>query len=177
MFNAEQRQAIAGFTPILQIIILALFAGVLSYVGFILFADPQQAADRPILAPLGAVFAVILVVLSVVVPRMIGAQHRRAAVEGRSSISPAAPAVWQSLGDGVSLLSGFQVQRIIGAAMLEGAAFFNAVAYQLERQRYSLAIVAALMACLLTLVPLRARVEEWLAQEMRAVKELRDLQR
>jgi hypothetical protein len=166
MLTPEERQTVAGFTRTLQIIVLALCGGVTSYLLFVVFAMPAPAGDGRTMSLLGVVFAASVVSAAAVVPRIIGAQQRSALVNDQSPANDAA-----------RLLGDFQVRRIITAALLEGGAFFNVFAYQMERQAFTLGIVLALLLGLVMLVPLRPSVEQWLERELRTVKELRQLQR
>jgi hypothetical protein len=176
MLTPEQRQAVSGVTRTLQIIIGALCAGAVSFLAFVLVAAPPPAAEvGATLSIIGVAFAAMVTAAAAIVPRILAVQNRAKMVHGGATTSSehtGAPG-----GDVGSLLGDFQVRRIIAGALLEGGAFFNLVAYQIERQTYTLGIVAALLLGLVTLVPLRPLVEQWLERELRTVKELRDLQR
>jgi hypothetical protein len=176
MLSPEERQAVSGVTRTLQIIVGALIAGVITFLLVVVFATQPADGDRPAnLALIGVAFAVVAAVAAASAPRLMAAQSRSALVTGRPA-SGAAPGNLPA-GDAGMLLGGFQVRRIIAAAILEGAAFFNVFAYQTERQTYTLGIIAALLCGLLALIPLRPLVEQWLERELRTIKELRDLQR
>lgn len=165
MLSPEQRQRVAGFTRTLQIIVVGLFAGLAVYLVMVAAVlPPPDKVDSIRLAPLAAGFAALQVVLAVVLPRVMAAQQRAASVTAS-----------ESAGSVGGLLAGFQVRRIIAAAMLEGAGFFNGVAYQIERQSYSLEIAVAVLGGILLLFPLRSLVEQWVENELRTVRELRDL--
>jgi hypothetical protein len=133
---------------------------------------PEPPQPQPLLPLLGVGLAALQIVLAVVAPQIIGAQHRKAILEGRPVASGQAPA-----GDVGSLLSSLQVRRIIAAALLEGAGFFNVFAYSQYRQIYSLAAAVAMIAGILTLFPLRPFVEQWLERELRTLRELRALRK
>jgi hypothetical protein len=61
------------------------------------------------------------------------------------------------------LLCGiFQTRLIIGFAMLEGAAFLQAIAYMVEGQLFSLAIGLALVLVMAMAFPTRSRLENWI---------------
>jgi MFS family permease len=177
MLTPVERRSVGGVTRTLQIIVGALFAGVLSYLVFVLVAAPPPGAPAGgiSLALMGIAFAAAAVIAAAVVPRILAAQCRATMVADRGE----ARAVPSGLptGDVGRLLGDFQVRRIIAGALLEGGAFFNVFAYQMERQTYTLGIVIALLLGLLTLIPLRPLVEQWLERELRTVRELRDLQR
>lgn len=60
-------------------------------------------------------------------------------------------------------LALYQTRMIVGLAILEGAAFFNVVAYILEGHWWSLAVTAGLVALMLTAFPTRSRLCQWVA--------------
>jgi hypothetical protein len=61
-----------------------------------------------------------------------------------------------------TLLRLYQTRLIVGLAILEGAALFNAVAYLIAGQWWSLAVVGVLLALMLTSFPTRMGIEQWL---------------
>lgn len=178
MLTPDQQAAVGNVARVLRIIILALMAGPAIFLAFVAFVlPPPQAADgdRPstLITPVAAGMAGILASMSVVLPQVIGAQGRKAIAERRPlGNSPSPPA-----DDAVALLAGYQTRRIVAAALLEGGAFFNILAYLQERQWYSAAIAIALIVGVGMLLPIRTLVEQWLERELRAVRELRDLNR
>jgi hypothetical protein len=173
MLTPEDREAVGAQTRVLQIIIFSLLAGPLAFLTFVLLQPTEGLPDEGSMAQMAAGFAALQVVLAVVVPKIIGQQHRRAIVEGRP-LSKDLPA---PTSDARGLLGGLQMRRIIGAALLEGAAFFNLVAYQSERVPYTLAIVLLLLVGIAMLFPLRSFVEDWLDRELRTVNELSSIRR
>lgn len=69
-----------------------------------------------------------------------------------------------SEGGGTSgALALYQTRMIIGLALLEGAAFFNLVAYLVEGHWWSLAVTAGLVALMLSAFPTRGRLTQWVA--------------
>jgi hypothetical protein len=173
MLTSDDREAVAAQTRALRIIIGSLLAGPLAFLTFVLTQPTEGPPEKRSMAQIAAGFAALQVVLAVVVPKIVGQQHRRAIVEGRP-LSKDLPA---PTSDSQALLGGLQMRRIIGAALLEGAAFFNLVAYQSERVPYTLAIVLLLLVGISMLFPLRSFVEDWLDRELRTVNELRSIRR
>ena len=173
MLSDYERRAAANISRVLQIIVLALAAGPAAFLAFVALRPmPQEEREKPLLtAPLAAGAAAAAAIMAVVLPQVIGSQQRKALAakpaEG-NALSPTA-------GDVMASLGGYQTRRIIAAALLEGAAFFNIVAYMFERQTYSAAIAVALIVGVLMLFPLRSLVEQWLERELRTVRELREL--
>ena len=74
-----------------------------------------------------------------------------------------------------NLLFLFQTRHIIGYAMLEGAAFYNLIAYMIERQQVNLAMVGLLLGAMFVKFPTYGRLEGWVADEMKSIDELRSL--
>lgn len=69
-----------------------------------------------------------------------------------------------SEGGGTSgALALYQTRMVLGLALLEGAAFFNLVAYLLEGHWWSLAVTAGLVALMLSAFPTRGRLTQWVA--------------
>ena len=66
-----------------------------------------------------------------------------------------------------SLLAGlYQTKMIVGMAVLEGAAFFNLVAYITEKQFWSYGVVAFLLGVMAISFPSQGQFESW-AEEMK----------
>jgi hypothetical protein len=173
MLTSDDREAVATQTRALRIIIGSLLAGPLAFLTFVLTQPTEGPPDEGNMALLAAGFAAVQVVLALVVPKIIEQQHRRAIVEGR----PLSTNMPEPTSDAQGLLAGLQMRRIISAALLESAVFFNIVTYQNERAPYTLAIVLLLLVGIAMLFPLRSFVEDWLDRELRTVSELQALRR
>jgi hypothetical protein len=172
MLTAEQKKTVAGMTRIMQIIIVALAAGVASYLTFaILNRDPEGEAGH--LALGGLAMAAGMATVAVILPAYLAAQQRSRIAAG---VEPK-PRHVVAGDDATLLLVGLQTQKIIRAALLEGAAFFNIFVYQSGGPAYSLGISSALLLAIVVLFPVRRLVEEWLERELKSVNELRQLQR
>jgi hypothetical protein len=177
-----------------RIIVLALAAGVLGFAGvatMMRLDDPQQpqapppqgqaqAAQQPeggpveILTMMAILAAPIAMVFSRVVPAIMVAGSRKQIANGTYGLSKQAPAGGQAmagLGDAAPYAALYQVKTIVGAALLEGAAFFAVVAFMLERSWIALAMAAALAAMILTLYPSVPRVAEWIRRQQRLVED------
>jgi hypothetical protein len=174
MLSPDIQKAIGAVTNQLRIIIGALLFGVTAYVVFAsVQAAPVERPERSI-SLIAAGMAAACAALSVVVPRIIGAQQRQE-LANRKSPPANASAEAQAAEDAGPLLMGYQTRRIIAAAILEGGAFFNAYVYQTERLPLTLALLVVLLAGLATLFPFRGLVEQWLEGELRTVREMRQL--
>ena len=73
------------------------------------------------------------------------------------------------------LLMLLNTTTIVGAALLEGAAFANLVAFMLEGQVYSLILAALMLVGILLAIPTRRRVEDWLEVQSRRIQEFRQM--
>jgi hypothetical protein len=58
--------------------------------------------------------------------------------------------------------SVYRGRQIVGRAMLEGAGFFNTIAFIVDQNWWSLAIVGLLVFWMLMTFPTRTRVEQWI---------------
>jgi hypothetical protein len=170
MLTPDERKTVAGFTRILQIIIFAMVMGGSTFLVVVLVMPAPARLNDTLIWP-GVGFGVLQMVLAVVVPQIILRQQRQAEIKNQSLVRGHSPT-----SEVASLLSGLQVRRIIAGALLEGAAFFNLVAYMQGRHTVSLVMAAALIAGLVTLFPLRSLVEQWVENELRTVRELRQLE-
>ena len=71
------------------------------------------------------------------------------------------------------LVPVFQTQLIIGAAMLEGGAFFAAIAYMLERSPIAAGMALVLLVVLASRFPTRDRIQAWLDHQLGLLQEER----
>ena len=67
----------------------------------------------------------------------------------------------------------YQTQLIVGAALLEGAAFFAGIAFMLERDPIAAGMALVLLAVLAARFPTRDRIEAWLEQQLGLLQEER----
>lgn len=68
------------------------------------------------------------------------------------------------------LLTVYQTQMTVGFALLEGACFFNLIAYIIERQVPTLVVTFVLLATMMSTFPARDRVEHWVDDQLRVMK-------
>jgi hypothetical protein len=133
----------------LQIIAGALIQGVVlfSIICIVIVGGiPGNARfDQP-LSLIGAGGAALLFVLHFVVPK----QMVQLAVR---STQPTDESDW---------LGVYRGREIIGRALLEGAGFFNNIAFLVDKNWWSLAVVGFLVFWMLITFPTRTRVEQWI---------------
>ena len=73
------------------------------------------------------------------------------------------------------LMQMFLTKSIIGAAILEGGAFANLIAFMLDGQIYSLVIAILFALGILMSFPTRNGMSEWLDNQMRRLQETQHL--
>lgn len=131
----------------MQIITLALAMGIVVFAVVLLTViRPEPREDEPMFVYLGVGFGLIATVAGFLVPRLVASQLPTS-------------------------LQTYQTTLIVGAAVFEGGAFFNLMAYMLEGQIVSVAIAGVLMLFILLLFPTVGRVQEWLTNRERREKE------
>lgn len=169
----------SGVVRTLQIIVLALAAGVLLFalVAFFLPGGGLKPWDANAwVSLLMAVISLTMIPARMFMPALIAQAGRRSIASGagepveRRSGEPSLPDTEEG-----KLLSVYTTQTIFGSAILEGAAFLNLVAFFLEGQLYSLILGLLLLAGLLAGVPTLHSLESWLERQLRRIQETRDL--
>jgi hypothetical protein len=152
----------------LRIIVGALLFGALAFAGVVLFLQSAVGGNLRggwLLTLMAAVFALIAIPVRFVYPEWLARANVARVARGESPIPERPPEyagiVWQ-------LLAIYQTRTIIAAALLEGATFFNLIAYLWEGQWPSLAVAGVLMLLMAALFPTRNRLLAWIeAQQER----------
>lgn len=157
----------------MRIIACALIAGVVTFGGvasFIVFgqspaAQPGNPAQGPnMVMYLAMAFAAGAVVMSFVVPNLISA----AGVKGVAKMAQ----------DGTStgpkelfgrLLAVAQTKMIIALALVEGAAFFNLIAFILTKSMVPPAVVGGLLFVMAIHFPTKFKLATWLEDQQRSL--------
>lgn len=134
---------------VMQIIAGALVMGAISFAAVAVFV--RLAVQNPdegwTVSSLGAFGAAMMLSAQLVVPNAIS-----------RSIAPKQESVASNSSFCTAYLSGLMV----GLALLEGAAFFNLVAYIIEGNWWSLAITGVLVFAMLAKFPTSTRVQHWI---------------
>ena len=135
-------------------------------------AAPQAPAgpmDFPqIITWIAVAYTAVTLPMSFVVPRLVAGQNRRSIAAGtwkppvgRSpSVTPLNPDAFQTNSGKLAL--SYNTQFIIGAALIEGAAFFAAVAYFIGKNPIALGLALFLVGMILMRFPTRLRVAAWI---------------
>ena len=66
--------------------------------------------------------------------------------------------------------SAYRTQQIVACALLEGGAFFNLVAYMIDKSVYSVAAAAVLVVLILVRMPTATRIEFWVQDRTREIE-------
>jgi hypothetical protein len=154
----------------LKVIQLAMLAGVLMFLTIILvirfngkegaFGPEPMQLEGP-LTLLGLVLAFSTLIAARVVPASYVAQRKRAIAEEAASrpegLTPMGRAAITS-----ELMNVFLTRRIIEIALLEGAIFFNGIAFFLEGSAVSLIVAMALIATMILTFQTRGSAESWI---------------
>ncbi|MEK6260218.1 MAG: hypothetical protein AABP62_16490 [Planctomycetota bacterium] len=154
MNQSSQQVGPESVGRISQIIAGALIMGVVIFACLAFFIAKGEPANSPMIALMGAGMAVMMIVVRFVMPIVIvnGAKAR---------LKEAADA------DRMTQLAGlYQIKMIVGMAVLEGAAFFNLIAYISEKQFWSYGVVAFLLGVMAISFPSQGQFESW-AEEMK----------
>ncbi|MBY0395450.1 MAG: hypothetical protein K2X91_03130 [Thermoleophilia bacterium] len=166
----------------LQYTILAMAAGLALFIGIVAFTTP---APGPVMVPsavpgdsakvvvtppapsqgltrAAAAFAAIGLVLSSLVPWMMGRSLRRRRAAG-AYVTPEESGL--PPGDEGCLASIYQTRALIGAALIEGAGVFATVAYLIERSPLALGLALGLLVVLMMRIPTAAVVAAWIDEQ------------
>lgn len=175
MKNEQTPQQLDQAVKVMRLIIVALTMGVVMFGVITLFLQVADRGGRPILiAWIAAGFAVVNLLMRQVMGTVLSASARKQIAAGtwqppqKNSVR-----VPENATHADRLLMSFQTRLIVRAALLEGAAFFNLIAFMIERQTWSFGIAGALAAINLSTFPSRDSVLYWIRQQL----ELMELER
>ena len=178
MSSMTDSDALVPFIRVCQIIVGALIMGVVMFLVMVVLviprfdggapvkaevagaADVGPATALPIITYVALAMGASVLVLSFLIPQVSVSQARRQIAKGTAP-KPGRTAEE----DTASLLPIYQTQLIIGAALLEGGAFFATVAYMLERRPMALAAAGVLLGVLVTRFPTIDRLRGWMDRQ------------
>jgi hypothetical protein len=172
MSNSDDlRDQFAGQVRVLQIIVAAVTLGPLTYLGVVLSsAPPDQAAGEVrgmFLTYLACGMATAAVAAWLIVPLLVMTKFRRQIAAGiwpqqdQAGNPLAAP-----LSDAGKLCAVYTTRTVIAVAILEGAAFFLVITYQLQRDTLVLVLAVLLTLMIALHLPTQTRVAEWVEQQL-----------
>lgn len=170
--EADGPDPIAPTLRSVQIITIALALGVATFLALValvlrsgrLFTPDPWAITGPLSAA-GLALAVLALAGSLVIPGLMAEAQRRALARGEGPGQLKRRSGAERPTDAEALLASYTTQRIVGAALLEGAAFFNGIAFMLEGKAPALVAALALLGALLARFPTRAAVDAWLDRQ------------
>ena len=169
MLTDAQQEHLAQAVRPMQIIVGALAAGVLSFLVIVLIISRGAQAD-PFLTYIALGFAVLAFAGWVVVPQLVTSQARRSLAKGDTASFAAHAALPAELREVGQLAAAFQTRLIVANALVEGAAFFSLVAYMLEGQRLCLGVAIVFVLLIISQIPTRNRLQEWVSRELETIE-------
>lgn len=150
---------------IMQLVVLALMLGVMVFTGLVVFLNslPLAGPKRgiPVALPyFGIIGAIVNIVLRLVVPGFVTASIIKAAAQQNAERDITK----------LELYPAYFVGLIVGAALLEGAAFFNIVIALMTSQSWSFVVVGVLLVMMAATFPTMERVDNWAEEELRQLR-------
>jgi hypothetical protein len=153
----------------LQIIVAALAMGVICFAAIAIFQRIQKPPQQDAMIAYMAVgFAPTMLVVRAVVGKSTVSRSMKNIAAGIRSLHSAdtGSQLPANFTDGDQFLFVFQQKTIIESALVEGAAFFNLVAFLAVGQWWSLAVAGVLLAVNLVPFPTYDRVENWVRYQL-----------
>lgn len=174
MFEEKSAPSLAGRVRVMQFVVFSLTTGVLIFAGVVLWG-PQKVQPQPgsLLTLMAVCMGAMSMAMALVLPRFMSEVQRRKIVAG--TWQPAQKMDPLPASDAEKLVMVYQIKTVLGAALLEGAAFFGLVAYMLERQPAAVGVVGAMLVGLLAFFPTVGRVEGWVDVQLRKMADERAL--
>jgi hypothetical protein len=164
----------------MRLIVGALALGVLStvVVSVLLRAD-RGLAEGPLQFELitwfGIIAAPVAVVASRIVPILIVRTARKRMVAGDYRLTYAGADKAYAINESDALAGLYQTTTIVAAALLEGAAFLNVIAFLLEGNPISLGLAIGLAMGILAMYPSGQRIAIWIELQLRLIEEHRQV--
>ncbi len=179
---------IAPAAVVMQIILFGLLSGSLMFAAIVVFlvkgseAVPEAAAGgaHPITTAALIAGLVALVAQNIATTLIRERSQSQAATlpkDDEAFVPPTANQGGGAANQLSALVSGYQVALIGSAAVLEGATFFNLIAYLLEQVPWSLAMAGLLWVAMAVKFPSAGRVAGWIERTRRDINENRSLRR
>ena len=170
MLTDAQIRFISDSVRVMQTIVGALAAGILSFFVVAVFVPAGVPPEIPLLSYLAVGATLIALPAAWLVPGMMArGQVSQIAARGSKRLPT------DELGDVGSLVGVYQTSLIVREAILEGVAFFNLVAFMIERQPMNLVAAGVLGFILLAQIPTASRLEEWVQSELSSLTQLREM--
>jgi hypothetical protein len=183
----EFRSLIEKRIRTLQIVVLALAAGVVSFLVIAVIVrvtrEPDQLAGLPVLTYVLLALAIVTLVFSLVFPERLFVRQRRKIAAGswqpvlEGQETPQVATELLQAGDAGKLYLLFNQRTVITAGMREGAGFLATIAFFLEGQVVALVVGVLVAVLVLMLFPTSNRVHHWIEQQLQLLDRDRRLLR
>lgn len=161
-----------------RIIIGSLIAGLVVFLTIVVVVIKPEAEARLLLTYPAVAAALVAPFASFALSRAVAAGARTQIARGAWEPARQESAGPRETGDDASkLLAVYQTRQIIGAAIIEGAAFFALIVYMLEGSNLAAGAGVLLTASLLFFFPTRDGLRRWLEDQVEGVQEQRRLGR
>lgn len=174
-----QKEQILGAARIMQIIMTAMIMGVLFFAAIVLLIGGEAPENEDggifVITVIAVCFAMVALVAARLVPPIIQRNMRRNIIDGAQINNNISAEQAAKMGDTKLLTINYQTTMIVGAAILEGAAFMNLAAYMLERQTVGLFVAATMVTAMFFKFPTVMQAENWIADELEIIKASRQL--
>jgi hypothetical protein len=171
MASIGDEAPIDDVTRISQIIGGALITGVLFFLGIASVIGLREPEFGTLVTYVALALAAVILPLSFLVPHWVANRNRRAIAAG--TWAPPSPGGSQAPRispeaiptDADKLAMAYLPQFIVGAALLEGSAFFAGIAYFLGQNPIALGLALLLVGGLILRFPTRHRVQLWVEKQ------------
>ncbi len=167
-----------GLLRTAQLITFALATGVILFLVIVtvfLGARVQAFEEGAMISFAMAAIAVVAIFARLFVPGLVVNSSCQRIATGTFVINPGQSNTVLPDTDEGKLLQVFLIKTIIGAAILEGGAFGNLVAFMLEGQIYSIVLAIICLLGVVVAFPTRSGLSEWLESRQRRLSEFRSM--
>jgi len=163
----------------LQVIIVALVAGAMSFLLITVFMSPSigvaeklSADETPLLLYVAVAGIFVAIAARATIPALIE-KAGRSTLAAEPTTHPGTPADRSDLE--TSLMALYQRRQIVAVALIEAPTFLLGVTFLIYRDRLSLVLALAMIAWMAVHFPLQKRVALWLTQRRGMVEDERRL--
>jgi hypothetical protein len=187
MSEPSRQDPLPGAIRVMQVIVVAMTGGCLMFavVAILLnLQDGPMAAQpgSPIVTYIALAVMVSMLIAFVVARAVLNGQARRSLLtiadrELDDSSDPCPRALPESSEVVRILLGAFQTRLLMGAALLEGAAFFLLISYLLEGSPLALASALFLILGIALQFPTQSRVAGWIEKQLQSIHNERQFRR
>ena len=148
-----------------QIIAGALMAGVIMFGAVVVAMTWNKPPGDPVIPIIAVGLAIFAIVARyAVAAAMVSGSRTEIAKEVRSGRLQESTAV------AGRLYGAYQTRLIVALALLEGAAFFNLIAYMLAARWWNLAAAGVLLLMMAAAFPTRTKLEQWVHDQLQLME-------